>query len=91
MGRALLAQPRVLFYHLRLRDRGRIRQEEGSPVLLIRLFDPTPGAVLDPTSHISIGKATATACEVTPSVKLETYWEYKEFVRGGGYLGDGSW
>ena len=42
-------------------------------------------------SHISIGKATATACEVTPSVKLETYWEYKEFVRGGGYLGDGSW
>ena len=42
-------------------------------------------------SKITIGKTDASGCTVSEPVALETYWEYPEFVRGGGYLGDGSW
>jgi len=40
---------------------------------------------------INIGKCDASGCVVGEPTKLSTYWEYPEFVRGGGYLGDGSW
>ena len=42
-------------------------------------------------SKYHIGKVDKDGCTVSDEIKLETYWEYKEFVRGGGYLGDGSW
>jgi len=42
-------------------------------------------------SNIHLGKADASGITVSEPIKLETYWEFPEFVRGGGYLGDGSW
>ena len=42
-------------------------------------------------SKINIGKVDASGCTVGEPQALTTYWSYPEFVRGGGYLGDGSW
>ena len=43
------------------------------------------------SSKISIGKVDASGASVADPVAIETYWEHPEFVRGGGFLGDGSW
>jgi 20S proteasome subunit beta 7 len=43
------------------------------------------------SANINIGKVDASGCTVSAPIKLETFWEHPEFVRGGGHLGDGSW
>lgn len=43
------------------------------------------------SSFITIGKVDASGSAVGEPFQLETYWEYPEFARGGGHLGDGSW
>jgi len=44
------------------------------------------------SAKVNFGKVdAATGATVAEPVTLETYWEHPEFVRGGGYLGDGSW
>lgn len=43
------------------------------------------------SANINIGKVDASGCTVSAPMKLETFWEHPEFVRGGGHLGDGSW
>ena len=42
-------------------------------------------------SNITIGKVDATGASVSAPIALETYWEYPEYVKGGGHGGDGSW
>uniref|UniRef100_A0A7S2IBD5 Proteasome subunit beta n=1 Tax=Haptolina brevifila TaxID=156173 RepID=A0A7S2IBD5_9EUKA len=42
-------------------------------------------------SKIQIGKVDSSGSAVDEPHALETFWEHPEFVRGGGYLGDGSW
>jgi len=43
------------------------------------------------SAKITIGKVDGSGSTVSEPFTLETYWEYPEFVRGGGHLGDGSW
>jgi len=43
------------------------------------------------SAFITVGKVDAKGSIVGKSEKLDTYWEFPEFVRGGGHLGDGSW
>jgi len=43
------------------------------------------------SNKINIGKVDSSGASVSEPITLETYWEHKEFVRGGGHLGDGSW
>jgi len=42
-------------------------------------------------NKINIGKVDATSCTVSEPIPLQIKWDYPEFVRGGGHLGDGSW
>lgn len=43
------------------------------------------------SSFVTIGKIDATGSSVGEPFQLDTYWEYPQFLRGGGHLGDGSW
>lgn len=43
------------------------------------------------SSIIQVGTCTAAGVTVSDPYNLETYWEFPEFVKGGGHLNDGSW
>ena len=40
---------------------------------------------------VTIGKVDASGASVPEPITLETYWEFPEFIKGGGHRGDGSW
>ena len=43
------------------------------------------------SAKINIGKVDGSGGMVGEPYMLSTYWEYPEFVKGGGHRGDGSW
>lgn len=43
------------------------------------------------SAMLTIGKADASGSSVGEAFQIDTFWEHPEFVKGGGWRGDGSW